>query len=486
VIVNIYDSTNTFVTSTVTGPGGAYSFSNLPPGNYTVIEIDPAGYISSTANSIPVTVPSGGTGTANFGDYQLPNTALSSINGVVFNDVNGNGIQDGGELPLVGVQVDLENNLGIVIATTTTNASGAYSFNNLTAGTYTVVETDPAGYISTTLNNVTVNLSAGTSATVNFGDQLGDPLFADPAVTKFGSPTSASVGEVVVYTLTVGNNGSNPATGVVLTDTKPSFLDIISISISPNPGLTPVISGNTFTINFGTVNPSDVYTVTVLTRVNSLGVPPGGANNVSIVTTSATDLIPNNSSSAQLVIVAPVTNPPSAQKTLLPATGFAPGVVTNLSPQPKDQLYAPTTIVLEIPSLKLKLPIVGVPKKDGAWDVSWLGSQAGWLEGTAFPTWSGNSVLTSHVYDSNGLPGPFVNLNKLKYGDQVIIHINGQRYIYGISTNQVVEPNDISAFKHEEKSWLTLITCKEYDQKTNTYKKRVVVRAVLVKVEWDR
>jgi LPXTG-site transpeptidase (sortase) family protein len=55
-----------------------------------------------------------------------------------------------------------------------------------------------------------------------------------------------------------------------------------------------------------------------------------------------------------------------------------------------------------------------------------------------------------------------------------------------VRTNQVVDPSDTSAFKHEEKSWLTLITCKEYDVKTDTYKKRVVVRAVLVNVISDK
>jgi LPXTG-site transpeptidase (sortase) family protein len=115
-----------------------------------------------------------------------------------------------------------------------------------------------------------------------------------------------------------------------------------------------------------------------------------------------------------------------------------------------------------------------------------LGRQAGWLEGTAFPSWSGNSVLTSHVYLSNGLPGPFVNLNNLKFGDRIIIHAYGQKYVFEVQSNQVVEPKDVSGLKHEEKSWVTLVTCKEYDAKTNTYRKRVVVRAVLVKVEWDK
>jgi uncharacterized surface anchored protein len=85
VIVNLYDSTGTtLIASTTTSVGGTYNFPNLTAGNYLVAEIDPAGYVSSTANSVPVTLVAGGSGTADFGDYQLPNTALSNISGVVF------------------------------------------------------------------------------------------------------------------------------------------------------------------------------------------------------------------------------------------------------------------------------------------------------------------------------------------------------------------------------------------------------------------
>ena len=151
------------------------------------------------------------------------------------------------------------------------------------------------------------------------------------------------------------------------------------------------------------------------------------------------------------------------------------------------ETYAPTdNVTLEAPSLGIKIPVVGVPLRNGAWNVSWLGSQAGWLEGSAFPSWSGNSVLTSHVYLSNGLPGPFVNLSKLKFGDKIIVHAYGQKYIFEVQSNVVVASNDGTVFKHEENPWLTLVTCKEYDAKTRLYKKRVVVRAVLVKVEVDK
>jgi LPXTG-site transpeptidase (sortase) family protein len=345
-----------------------------------------------------------------------------------------------------------------------------------------MTETDPAGFISTTLNNVTVNLSAGTTATINFGDQTsGAAQIADPAVTKFGSPTSATVGSVVVYTLTVGNNGNINATNVLLTDTKPAFLDLISITISPNPGLTPVISGNTFTINFGTVAPTDSYIVTVVTRVNSLGQPPGGSNNASIITTSVTDRSFNNAFSAALQITSSSSGSVSKVRKL-PDTGFVPGAVTNLSHTPHEVYLSTGDVTLEIPTLGIKISVVGVPLKDGSWNVAWLGNQAGWLQGTAFPSWNGNSVLTSHVYLSNGLAGPFVNLNKLKFGEKIIIHAYGEKYTFEVQTNTILEPNDPTAFKHEEKPWLTLVTCKEYDEKQNTYRKRVVVRAVLVSV----
>jgi LPXTG-site transpeptidase (sortase) family protein len=170
---------------------------------------------------------------------------------------------------------------------------------------------------------------------------------------------------------------------------------------------------------------------------------------------------------------------------LIPITGFSPHIKTVLKPQPEELKYAETDIILEIPTLGVKIPIVGVPKKDGTWDVSWLVKEAGWLEGSAFPSWNGNSVLTSHVYLSSGLPGPFVNLYKLKFDDQIIVHAYGQKYIFAVRTNEVLLPNDASVIKHEEKSWVTLVTCKEYDSMTKTYRKRVVVRAVLVSVEWE-
>ena len=167
----------------------------------------------------------------------------------------------------------------------------------------------------------------------------------------------------------------------------------------------------------------------------------------------------------------------------LPRTGFEPGVVFPLTAMPANISYTQTDLMLEIPRLGVKLNILGVPFDVDNWNLTWLSGNAGWLEGSAFPTHAGNSALTAHAYLADGTVGPFAKLSSLRYGDQIIIHLGGQRYIYEIRQNLRVGPNSMSVLKHEEYSWLTLITCDTYNEKTKDYTYRVAVRAVLVKVE---
>ena len=170
----------------------------------------------------------------------------------------------------------------------------------------------------------------------------------------------------------------------------------------------------------------------------------------------------------------------------LPNTGFAPGRRTVLPPMPPDAYNLLGTMTLSIPQLNLRTGIVGVPMRAGQWDLSWLGNQAGYLEGTAFPTWRGNSVITAHVYDAYGLPGPFNNLFTLKWGNEVSIFLDGQKYVYEVREVRKVTPFNLAPLKHEEYSWLTLITCQGYNELTDSYKYRLAVRAVLIRVEGTR
>ena len=171
----------------------------------------------------------------------------------------------------------------------------------------------------------------------------------------------------------------------------------------------------------------------------------------------------------------------------LPATGFAPKTITTLPKQPATLAYANIgDIVLEIPSLNVKSTIVGVPQNaDKTWSVDWLGNDTGWLNGTAFPTWTGNSVLTAHVTNASGLEGPFAALKQLKYGDQIIVHMGGVQYIYEVRATKLSRPYSTNyAFESkQDASYLTLITCAGYNPLNESYLFRRVVRAVLVEVK---
>ncbi|QDT06501.1 Large cysteine-rich periplasmic protein omcB precursor [Rubripirellula lacrimiformis] len=112
----------------------------------------------------------------------------SSIAGKVFLDVNSNGIFDTGDTGIAGVDIRLTGTdvLGNTIDTTVqTTAAGDYLFAQLAAGTYRVVETDPAGFddgtdtagtgavSSNTANDEFNNLVIGPGATAqafNFGE----------------------------------------------------------------------------------------------------------------------------------------------------------------------------------------------------------------------------------------------------------------------------------------------------------------------------
>ncbi len=169
---------------------------------------------------------------------------------------------------------------------------------------------------------------------------------------------------------------------------------------------------------------------------------------------------------------------------LIPVTGFAPDHSTLLPAQPADSAYSSfNDLRMEIPSLGINIPIVGVAYKNNSWDLTWLGNSAGYLDGSAYPTWSGNSVLTGHVVNTSGAPGPFAYIKDLQIGDKINIHFGGQIFVYEVRENRQVLPTMLSTiFKHEGYNWLTLVTCEDYNNARKGYNYRRFARAVLVSV----
>ncbi len=137
---------------TTTDESGNYLFDGLLDGNYTVT-VNTAtipGTVSQTndpdsacpgaacddATNVTIAA-SNDVDTADFG-YDVPN----AITGEVWEDSNGDGLQDTNEPPLEGVTVYLDNGacvIGIDCPSTTTNPDGSYAFVDLPDGTYTIL-----------------------------------------------------------------------------------------------------------------------------------------------------------------------------------------------------------------------------------------------------------------------------------------------------------------------------------------------------------
>ncbi len=115
----IVDSGDTEVARMNTGNDGAYLFEELPAGNYIVDVTEstvPEGFILTTAND-PYRVNLSDDERYLLADFGYQPRA--EVYGRVFEDENGNGVQDPGEPPLTGVTVEVTDSLGHVHVLTT-------------------------------------------------------------------------------------------------------------------------------------------------------------------------------------------------------------------------------------------------------------------------------------------------------------------------------------------------------------------------------
>ena len=145
----------------------------------------------------------------------------------MFNDLNHDGSQGPGENGIGGVTVELLDSHGTVIASTTTAADGTFAFPNLAPGMYSVRETDPPGYISTTPNLVAVTLPASGSVSVAFGDVQPPDLRIQKSLQ--GALTTGPQGGT--YLIDVANVGNGPTVGpITVTDPMPTGMILVSAS----------------------------------------------------------------------------------------------------------------------------------------------------------------------------------------------------------------------------------------------------------------
>ena len=130
--------------------------------------------------------------------------------------------------------------------------------------------------------------------------------------------------------------------------------------------------------------------------------------------------------------------------------------------------YSPIAI-MEIPRIKLKQAIVtGI-------DDNTLQYFLGHFPDSAMPGEVGNFAVAGHRVSD--YTDAFINLYKVKAGDEVIINTRDKKYTYEIDDNFIVDPSDVEVLEKSDYEKITLITC------TVGAKQRVVVTGKLIKTE---
>ena len=155
VTVELLDAVGSVVSVTTTNNDGRYRFDGLHPGQYSVRETQPAGFMQGSAEVgsgggrvespdllSEIAVGSG----VELVEYNFCEVPPAQIAGYVFIDDNGDCEIQPTERGLSGVRVDLIDSSGAVLQTTRTAEDGSYSFVGLRPGDYAVREFQPDGY----------------------------------------------------------------------------------------------------------------------------------------------------------------------------------------------------------------------------------------------------------------------------------------------------------------------------------------------------
>jgi uncharacterized repeat protein (TIGR01451 family) len=153
---------------------------------------------------------------------------------------------------------------------------------------------------------IAVDGLGGQAGDIQLNFYLNEAAQADLSISQSVTPSSPRVGDSVTYTLTVTNNGPQSATNVVLTDTLPASVNLLSASSSC------LIAGPVVTCNLGTLANGASSTVILVANV----VTEGSITNSAGVTSDVTDSVAANDTASVLILAAPFGNSDSDIPTL--------------------------------------------------------------------------------------------------------------------------------------------------------------------------
>jgi len=166
---------------------------------------------------------------------------LGSIGDYVFNDNNGNGIQDAGDTKIVGLKVTLTDKDGNIITSTTTDSDGKYEFI-VPSGEYFVIFDKPTGSTFSPTGAGTTATDSDPDATgksgkitIDASKSIGDPARNNITVDAGLIPNKGTIGDFVF----LDSNGNNKQ------DLGESGVAGVTVELYTSTGTTPIKSFTT-------------------------------------------------------------------------------------------------------------------------------------------------------------------------------------------------------------------------------------------------
>uniref|UniRef100_UPI00232D2F4B beta strand repeat-containing protein n=2 Tax=Olleya namhaensis TaxID=1144750 RepID=UPI00232D2F4B len=266
IVVTLDDGDAATVDPTVTtGVDGTYEFTDVPVGDYTIVETVPANTdvvdgdttddgdtvanTDTTDGSIPVTVTAGEVDADNnFENSPAPGSVIGTV------------VDENGD-PVSGIVVTLDDgDAATVDPTVTTGVDGTYEFTDVPVGDYTIVETVPANTdvvdgdttddgdtvanTDTTDGSIPVTVTAGeVDADNNFENSPAPGSVSGTVVDENGDPVSG-----IVVTLDDGDAATVDPTATTGVDGTYEFTDVPVgdyTIVETVPANTDVVDGDT-------------------------------------------------------------------------------------------------------------------------------------------------------------------------------------------------------------------------------------------------
>jgi uncharacterized repeat protein (TIGR01451 family) len=175
-----------------------------------------------------------------------------------------------------------------------------------------------------------------TTSTAAFQYQLPCKPGADLSIAKTASPSPVVTGSNLTYTLSINNNGPNPAENVVVSDPLPGGTSFLACTASQG---SCSLTGNSVVANLGTIPSPGFASVTILVNVNAPG--DSTITNTAVVSSTTPDTNTSNNTASVTTTVSPIPPPttpvpsgtPAPTPTPTPAASADLVLTKNASPK---------------------------------------------------------------------------------------------------------------------------------------------------------